>query len=68
MVDFIGDDVPILVLLVFGRSFSPPVTLGVVFLVFIHHCLLGFSLLLSNILFFIANWVFDLEGVPPVDR
>ena len=55
LVDFIGDDVPILVLLVFGGSFSPPLTLGLVFLILIHHCLLGFSLLLSNILFFVAN-------------
>jgi len=53
LVYFIGDDVPILV--VFGGSFSPPLTLGVVFFILIHQCLLGFFLLLSNILFFIAN-------------
>jgi hypothetical protein len=54
LVDFIGNDVSILVFLVFGGNFSSPFCLRVVFPVFIHLYFLAFSLIrLSNILFFI---------------
>jgi hypothetical protein len=61
LVDLIRDDVPILVLLVFGGGLSLSLCLRVVFPIFFHLHFLGFSLELSNILSFIGNRVSHLK-------